>query len=82
SKLWWDGLPKEIQQGLEAALNEVAPAQRKFSVDHDADYIKELGAKGMQVNEVDKKAFLAVAKEKLWPQFEKDFGKDLQAVGR
>jgi tripartite ATP-independent transporter DctP family solute receptor len=82
SKLWWDGLPREIQGGLEAALNELAPAQRQFSVSHDADYIKELGAKGMQVNEVDKKAFIALAKEKLWPQFEKDFGKDLQALGR
>jgi TRAP-type transport system periplasmic protein len=81
SKLWWDGLPKEIQGGLDAALNELAPVQRTFSVSHDADYIKELGAKGMQVNEVDKKAFIALAKEKLWPQFEKDFGKDIQALG-
>ncbi len=81
SKLWWDGLPKDIQNGLEGALDEVAPLQRKFSVDHDAAYIKQLGQKGMQVNEVDKKAFVALAKEKLWPQFEKDFGKELQSIG-
>jgi len=80
SKKWWDGLPKDIQTGLEAAMNEIAPLQRKFSVDHDAEYIKQLGQKGMQVNEVNKQPFVALAKEKLWPQFEKDFGKELQAV--
>jgi tripartite ATP-independent transporter DctP family solute receptor len=80
SKKWWDGLPKDVQSGLEAALLEVAPAQRKFSREHDALYLKELGQKGMAVNEVDKPSFVAVAREKVWPQFEKQHGKDMQAI--
>src|SRR5215831_18041559 len=80
SKAWWDRLPADIRGGLEAALLEVAPLQRKFSRDHDADYLKQLAQKGMAVNEVDKAAFVAVAKEKVWPQFEKQYGKDMQAV--
>ena len=80
SKQWWDGLPVDVRNGLEAALLEVAVAQRKFSRDHDMDYLKQLGQKGMAVNEVDKAAFVAVAKEKVWPQFEKQYGKDMQAI--
>jgi len=80
SKQWWDGLPADVKSGLEAALLEVAVTQRKFSRDHDADYLKQLAQKGMAVNEVDKASFVAVAKEKVWPQFEKQYGKDMQAV--
>jgi tripartite ATP-independent transporter DctP family solute receptor len=80
SKVWWDRLPADIRNGLEAALLEVAPLQRKFSFDHDDEYIKQLGQKGMQVNNVDKAAFIQVAKEKIWPHFEKQYGKDMQAV--
>jgi tripartite ATP-independent transporter DctP family solute receptor len=80
SKKWWDGLPKEVQSGLEASMLEVAPAQRKFSREHDAQYLKQLGQKGMAVNEVDKASFVAVAREKIWPQFEKQHGKDMHAI--
>ena len=80
SKQWWDGLPADVRTGLEAALLDVAGAQRKFSRDHDADYLKQLAQKGMAVNEVDKAAFVAVAREKVWPQFEKQYGKDMQAI--
>jgi len=80
SKQWWDGLPADVRTGLEAALLEVAGAQRKFSRDHDADYLRQLAQKGMAVNEVDKASFVAVAREKVWPQFEKQYGKDMQAI--
>jgi TRAP-type transport system periplasmic protein len=62
SKVWWDGLPAEIRDGIEAALLDVAPMQRKFSHDHDGEYTKELAQKGMKVNNADKQAFIAVAK--------------------
>jgi len=80
SKAWWDHLPADIRGGLEAALLEVAPLQRKFSRDHDAEYLKQLEQKGMVVNDVDKHAFLTLAKEKIWPQFEPQYGKDMQAI--
>jgi TRAP-type transport system periplasmic protein len=80
SKAWWDRLPADIRGGLEAALLEVAPLQRKFSRDHDAEYLKQLEQKGMVVNDVDKQAFVTLAKEKIWPQFEPQYGKDMQAI--
>lgn len=80
SKKWWDSLPKDIQSGVEDAMHAVAPLQRKFSMDHDAEYTKQLGQNGMQVNEVDMQAFISVARDKIWPQYEKDFGKDIQVI--
>jgi len=80
SKQWWDGLPADVRRGLEAALLEVAPLQRKFSREHDADYLKQLAGKGMAVNDVDKQAFVTIAREKIWPQFESQYGKDMQAI--
>jgi TRAP-type transport system periplasmic protein len=80
SKAWWDHLPADIRGGLEAALLEVAPLQRKFSRDHDAEYLKQLEQKGMVVNDVDKHAFVTLAKERIWPQFEAQYGKDMQAI--
>ena len=80
SKAWWDRLPADIRGGLEAALLEVAPLQRKFSRDHDGEYLEQLKQKGMAVNDVDKQAFVTLAKEKIWPQFEPQYGKDMQAI--
>ena len=80
SKAWWDRLPADIRDGLQAALLEVAPLQRKFSRDHEGEYLKQLKQKGMVVNEVDKQAFVTLAKEKVWPQFEPQYGKDMQAI--
>jgi TRAP-type transport system periplasmic protein len=80
SKAWWDHLPVDIRGGLEAALLEVAPLQRRFSRDHDAEYLKQLEQKGMVVNDVDKHAFVTLAKERIWPQFEAQYGKDMKAI--
>ena len=58
----------------------MAPLQRKFSRDHDGEYLEQLKQKGMAVNDVDKQAFVTLAKEKIWPQFEPQYGKDMQAI--
>jgi TRAP-type C4-dicarboxylate transport system substrate-binding protein/citrate lyase beta subunit len=57
----------------------VAPA-RKFLADHDTDYLKQLGQKGMAVNDVTRTHSPGGAREKIWPQFEKQHGKDMQAI--
>jgi tripartite ATP-independent transporter DctP family solute receptor len=53
----WDKLPADLQKIVRAAVIESQEAQRKAVRDDDENLLKELKAKGMQVNEGDRKAF-------------------------
>ncbi len=51
SLVWWKGLKPEVQDMIQKAMYEAAVFQRKDNRDRDADRLKMLGEKGMQVEE-------------------------------
>jgi len=53
----WDKLPADLQKIVREAVIESQEAQRKAVRDDDESLLKELKAKGMQVNEADREAF-------------------------
>lgn len=44
------------------------------------EYAKQLARKGLAVNNVDQASFVTAARDKLWPRFGKQHGKDMQAI--
>ena len=53
----WDKLPADLQKIVREAVIESQETQRKAVRDDDENLLKELKAKGMQVNEGDREAF-------------------------
>ncbi len=53
----WDKLPADLQKVVRESVIESQETQRKAVRDDDANLLKELKAKGMQVNEADREAF-------------------------
>ncbi|MEZ4528694.1 MAG: TRAP transporter substrate-binding protein [Desulfobacterales bacterium] len=51
SLVWWKGLKPEVQDMIQKAMYEAAVFQRKDNRDKDADRLKMLREKGMQVEE-------------------------------
>jgi TRAP-type transport system periplasmic protein len=53
----WEKLPADLQKVVRDSVVESQEAQRKAVRDDDERLLKEIAAKGMQVNEADREAF-------------------------
>lgn len=72
----YDGLSDANKEKFKAAGHESAVAMRKYVDDIEKSGIEEVKKQGMQVNTVDHAAFVK-AVEPVYPQYYKQFGKDL-----
>jgi tripartite ATP-independent transporter DctP family solute receptor len=72
SERYWKGLPKDVQQVLEKTAVEVGDFARSEGARLDKEILEKMRGK-MQVNEVDKDAFVKASA----PVYE-DFGKEVQ----
>ncbi len=64
----WDNLSPEVQKALTDVAKEMQSVVEKIAADLDGDFLKKLKDAGMQVNEVDKNAFIK-ASEKIYQEF-------------
>ncbi|HVY59220.1 MAG TPA: TRAP transporter substrate-binding protein [Xanthobacteraceae bacterium] len=67
----WDRLPADVQKVLSDTAKEMQPVVAKIAADLDGEYLKKLKDAGMQVNEVDKDAFIK-ASGKIYEEFAKE----------
>lgn len=79
SKPVWDKLTPDQQQVVEAAAKDWGARQRQMVTDGTAETVKNLEAKGMVFNEVDKAAFEAAVKP-VWEKNAAVFGDELMAL--
>jgi tripartite ATP-independent transporter DctP family solute receptor len=71
----WESLPADVRKTLEDAAKETQAFVYSTAAKDDEDLLRKLKAAGMQVNEVDKDAFIAASK----PIYE-EFGKEVQGA--
>ncbi|MDL2260117.1 TRAP transporter substrate-binding protein [Deltaproteobacteria bacterium OttesenSCG-928-K17] len=76
SKKVWDKLSDEQKQIFKDAAVEARAYQREELAKQDAAYLSDLKDMGMEINEVDKEAWLK-AMAPVYKQFEKEIGADL-----
>jgi tripartite ATP-independent transporter DctP family solute receptor len=67
-KAFFDSLPAELQTAVKECLVESRAYQRQLLDEMNAKLVKELGEKGMKINEVDKKPFIE-AVQPVYEQF-------------
>lgn len=79
SKRVWDKFSAEDKEVVQRAADKWRDAQRKMVSDSDEELVAKLKEKGMEVNEVDKAAFVE-AVQPVWKQYESTFGADLMAI--
>jgi tripartite ATP-independent transporter DctP family solute receptor len=74
----WDKLPPDVQKTIEEVAKEMQPVALKMGAELDDELLKKLKDAGMQVNEVDKDAFIK-ASGKIYEEFSKEIpeGKEL-----
>ncbi len=73
SKTFYDGLPEDLQQVVREAAADCITAQRKMCNDQEQEYLEELKASGMEINELtdeQKQAFVDAA-QSVYDDFEK-----------
>lgn len=58
----WNALPADVRKVLEETARETQPFVYETAAKQDTDLLKKLKDAGMQVNEVDKSAFIAASK--------------------
>lgn len=79
STIAWSQISPEDQAIVKEAAVRWGNEQRKMVAEGELELIEKLKAKGMQVNEVDKAAFVT-ALEPIWESQEETFGADLLAI--
>lgn len=67
SENWWQGLSEEHQSIIAKAAKEACDIQRAELASYEQKIRGVLEDKGMVINEVDKSAFIEVAKEEIYP---------------
>jgi len=75
----WNRISPEDRKIVQEAADKWRDAQRKMISDSDQQYIAQLKEKGMQVNEVDKKAF-ADAVAPVWKTYSAVYGPDIMGL--
>lgn len=75
SGVLWDQLPADIKQILQESAVEAGKFQRDYTWQEDTKLVGALKDAGMQVNEVDKQAFIEKAKP-LYAEYAKLYGND------
>lgn len=82
SEKLYQGLSPELQKVLTDAAKEACNTQRAELVKYSSSMLDKLKAAGMQVNDVQKDAFMTIAKEKIYPQFYSKIGNGDEAAGK
>lgn len=74
----WDKLAPDVQKTIEEVAKEMQPVALQMGAELDEELLKKLKGAGMQVNEVDKDAFIK-ASSKIYEEFSKEIpeGKEL-----
>jgi tripartite ATP-independent transporter DctP family solute receptor len=74
----WEKLPADVQKTIEEVAKEMQPVALKMGAELDDELLKKLKDAGMQVNDVDKDAFIK-ASGKIYEEFSKEIpdGKEL-----
>jgi TRAP-type C4-dicarboxylate transport system substrate-binding protein len=67
----WSRLGPEVQKALEEVAKEMQPVALKLGADADEELLGKLKAAGMQVNEVDKDAFVK-ASQPVYDEFARE----------
>lgn len=70
---FWDSLPAEYQEIIQAASEECRDYDRELSSASEADMIQTCIDNGMEVNEIDAEAFKA-AMDEVWALYTDEFG--------
>ena len=74
----WEKLPVDSQKMIAEAAQEAGLFQRAYTAQEDVRLIGSLKTAGMQVNDVDKQAFIDKAKP-LYAEYAKTYGDDAKA---
>ena len=72
----WNSLSPELQEVIINAANEARDYERELNAKESDDAVERLKSKGMEVNEVDKSAFVE-AVQPVWDTFKKENGSEL-----
>jgi TRAP-type transport system periplasmic protein len=75
----WDQLPADMKQLVEESAVEAGKFQRDFTFQEDTKLVGALKDAGMQVNQVDKQAFIDKAKP-LYAEYAKLYGDDAKKL--
>jgi len=67
----WNNLPEDVRKVLEETATEMEPVALDIAAKLDDELLGKLKAAGMQVNEVDKDAFIAASKP-VYEEFAKE----------
>jgi TRAP-type C4-dicarboxylate transport system substrate-binding protein len=81
SKKWFDGLTEAQRTGIRQEFFNARIEERALTQSSEAEQVKFLKSKGMQVTNVDTKAFRA-ATDGVWKYAESDFGPELMTIAR
>lgn len=69
SESWWQGLEEEHQEIIRQAAIEASAIQRDALVAYEVEMLSVLESNGMQINEVEKDAFIEAAFENIYPSY-------------
>lgn len=78
---WYNAQPKEIQQAIDKAGEELIQKERQYWLEYEQFVTDDLKAKGVMFNEADKDAF-AKTVESVYKEFEGKIGKELMDKAR
>jgi C4-dicarboxylate-binding protein DctP len=77
---WWNGLPKDVRDGLQKAMDEATKVNNKIADDLNNEAKKKIAAQsGVTIHQLsaDQRAQWKKAMEPVWKKFEGGIGKDL-----
>lgn len=81
SEIFYKTLPDDHKKLVEACAIEACAIQRQALLDYDEELTDLLTGEGMEINEVDKEAFMAVS-QAIYPQFYKAVGGGDEETGK
>lgn len=73
----WNKLPEDIQQAIQASVEETLPIQRQKNSENVEKLLKDLEAKGMEVNEIDDPQEFREKVVPIYKDYEEAIGKDI-----
>ena len=77
SKKTWDKMPADVQKAVRESVTETIPIQRSKNAKNTDDLLKELKAKGMEINAVDNPEAFKEKVKPMYSEFEGKIGKDV-----
>jgi len=82
SEKFYKKLPFELQEVVTDAAKKACQVQREELVKYTASMLGKLKSEGMKVNEVDKKLFMKIAREKVYSKFYGKIGNGDKTTGK